>query len=250
MNNLEGMLKYCQDQKTEKNSSQASLFGLMSNVKSGFEFNQCEPWGLLEKLNYEFTALSFFLSSHPLEIYSNLDKLGSTDSVLIPSFTDGTSLKLVGVVLSKIERTSKNSGQKYAFLQMSDTSGIFEVAVFSEVFQKSRDILTPGTALFIQATIRYDGETYRLIASQVTPLEESLKHVMRHSRIHINENVQKDLLFRILKNLDTGHVPLSLNVTFKDLSNVRIDLPIRASITPEVRSKLLAIPGVLKIENF
>ncbi|MFX5578809.1 OB-fold nucleic acid binding domain-containing protein, partial [Acinetobacter baumannii] len=83
---------------------------------------------------------------HPLDAYqSALQRLQCLDSALLADATEG-SIRLAGVALAKQERMSKN-GQKFAFVQCSDPTGFFEVAVFSEVFARTRDLLQPGQLL-------------------------------------------------------------------------------------------------------
>ena len=63
--------------------------------------------------------------------------------------TGPSRFKLAGVVVSKQERTSKN-GNKFAFVQLSDGGGAFEITVFSELLAAQRDLLEAGQAVLIE----------------------------------------------------------------------------------------------------
>ena len=55
----------------------------------------------------------------------------------------GNRAKLAGIVIGRQERTSAK-GNRFAFVQLSDTSGMFEALVFSETLSTSRELLEPG----------------------------------------------------------------------------------------------------------
>ena len=51
-----------------------------------------------------------------------------------------------------------------AWVTLSDATGSYEVTLFSEVLNRSRDLLTEGTAVLVTAEARLDGEMLRLTA--------------------------------------------------------------------------------------
>ena len=69
------------------------------------------------------------------------------------------------------EGTHLQAGQQVRFVQLSDPSGVYEITVFSELLAKYRDILEAGNALFIKATAQIDGQTVRLTAQGIQPLD-------------------------------------------------------------------------------
>src|SRR5262249_35030906 len=153
------MLQQANAAAQERASQQYSLFGFgQQEMQAAFTLPPVEGWGPVEKLRHEFEALGFFMSAHPLQIYGrSLERMGVRSSTSLASQKDGAIVKVAGVLLVKQERTSK-VGQKFAFIQVSDLDGIFEVAVFSEVFSRTRDLLIPGHPLLMTVIARFDEE--------------------------------------------------------------------------------------------
>ena len=76
------------------------------------------------------------------------------------------------IVISKQERTSQKTGNRFAFVQCSDASGMYEVMLFSEVLAQYRDLLEPGTNVVCSLTARAESEQPRLGAQKVEKLDD------------------------------------------------------------------------------
>ena len=62
--------------------------------------------------------------------------------------------KMAGVVAARQERKSAR-GNRFAFVQLSDPTGGYEVTLFSEVLEASRDHLEPGAQVVIRPRRRW-----------------------------------------------------------------------------------------------
>jgi len=250
--NVDVMLRHGAERKNALSSGQRSLFGGgASNAVAAPTFETPNPWGPLERLQHEFSALSFYLSSHPLEIYKNLEKLHATPSHTLEHVEDGQNIRLMGVIITKTERTSK-TGNRYAFAQISDQTGVFEVALFSKAFEQARDLLIPGKALLIQATIKHEGESYRILANNLTPLEEAIqsnKGTRHRLRITVDAGKSVKKVNDLISTITPGSTELILCLNIPQKPSPRITLPQGYAITPEVRSRLLSLSNVLLIED-
>ena len=80
----------------------------------------------MERLQNEFAAIGFYLSSHPLAAYErSLQRLGVTRAADLPALLARGApgrIKLAGTVIDRQERTSAK-GNRFAFVQCSDQSG-------------------------------------------------------------------------------------------------------------------------------
>ncbi|MGB0720415.1 MAG: DNA polymerase III subunit alpha, partial [Bdellovibrionales bacterium] len=150
------ILRYAHQLAEERESGQESLFGGGGDTASkglGMpDLPDIRPWDQLEQLAREFKAVGFYLSAHPLDSrekqFENL-KIASVASVEAALQNVAASrFQMAGVLLKKQEKMSQK-GSKYAFLQLSDPTGIFEVTLFSEMLATSRAFLEPGTALLV-----------------------------------------------------------------------------------------------------
>ncbi|MEK9661599.1 MAG: DNA polymerase III subunit alpha, partial [Alphaproteobacteria bacterium] len=125
-----------------------------------------KDWPQAEKLQRELDSIGFYLSAHPLDEYqSMLGRLGivrSADLAATVRATGGAALiKLAGAVLGVQVRTSQR-GSRYAFVQLSDPSGAFEITVFSEVLATARDVLEGDEPVLVTAAARLEDEQIRL----------------------------------------------------------------------------------------
>ncbi|HEU0118465.1 MAG TPA: DNA polymerase III subunit alpha, partial [Alphaproteobacteria bacterium] len=149
---IETLLKHSHSKNDERASGQHNMFG-NSGAASRPPLPTAKAWDDLTRLQHEFQALGFYLSSHPLENYSAvLERMGVTASGTVAAkhrALGPSRFKLAGILLGKQERTSKQ-GNKFAFIQLSDSSGAFEVTIFSELLASRRDILEVGQALLIE----------------------------------------------------------------------------------------------------
>lgn len=247
--NAEEILKTAQLCQQEKTSKQASLFGAAENTTYPVNIRKCLDFDPLEKLQKEFDALGFFMSAHPLDVYGDsLARLGIVKSVDLPNQSSGNTVKLAGVIIVKQERTSK-TGQKFAFIQLSDAAGVYEIAVFSEVFTRTRDFLNPGTAIHVTGIIRFDGDDFRITSQAIEPLEKMTQGTSLAITIHVDNRIKIPALAASLKKIPEG--PTKLLVKFIQDSQISVKLAgfPGVSMTAEARSKLLGLEGVRKIEG-
>lgn len=232
----------------ERQSQQASLFGFSAKENiTALSLPKALPWGALEQLQKEFDALGFFLSAHPLDIYGDsLARLGISSSQGLAENADGSTLKVAGVLLVKQERTSK-TGQKFAFIQVSDSYGVFEVAVFSEVFTRLRDQLIPGVALLITATIRFDGEGFRLTAQSAELLDQAVQSRTQELKFILSEQISIPDIVDLLQSARGGSTKISLEIQLAHSPHVIMTLPGHFHISADLRSRLHHIPGIISI---
>src|SRR5208283_4918646 len=114
------------------------------------------------------------LSAHPMDAYGkSLKRLGVLKAnELVRHLAAGgkSRVKLAGTLNAKQERISSR-GSRYAFLSLSDASGLFEVMLFAELLATARDLLEPNTPLLVTVEARLDDEQLRLTAQQIESLD-------------------------------------------------------------------------------
>ena len=165
--------------KEQHRSGQHSLFGADTSVAPKATLADTAGWAATERLTKEFEAIGFYLSAHPLDAYQNvLRRMGAVQSGgLALQVANGLSrVKLGGIVSGKQERTSAR-GNRFAFVQLSDTTGAFEVVVFSELLATARELLEAGTPVLVTAEARLDGEQLRLTAQAIESLEKAARNI-------------------------------------------------------------------------
>jgi DNA polymerase-3 subunit alpha len=115
------------------------LFGEAGDDLPEPRLSLVEDWLPAERLTEEFKAIGFYLSGHPLDDYMGALKrqdVKTLDEVTALAEQKGAVLvKMAGVVAGRQERKSAR-GNRFAFAQLSDTTGGYEVTLFSETLEK------------------------------------------------------------------------------------------------------------------
>ena len=212
-----------------------------------------EEWPVLKKLRNEFEAIGFYLTAHPLDSYGEaLIKNGviSSSTLVYELNKKGgmARMDVAGIVSSSRIRVNQR-GNKYAFVQMSDQGGIFEVTVFSEVLSSAGDSLIPGQALLIRCDCKLENDFVRLVASKISSLDCSLKNSIKGFKIYINDQNTVTNLAKILERQEAGSGEIKLVV---QNTNQEFDLllPEHYELNASLRSAVKSLPGVIEVQDF
>ncbi len=238
---------------SDRDSRQETLFGGSSAPR--WRLPAVDPWNMFDKLQHEFEAIGFYLSQHPLDAYGkSLERIGVTRAADLPAkFALGgsTRVKLAGIVVSKRERTSAR-GNRFAFVQMSDASGLFEIAVFSEVLAVARELLDGGQPILVTADARTEGDTVRLGAVQVEALDKVAASAAAGMRVFLGDTSAIDSLRRLIEKEASGRggrgrINLVLGVDAK--REVEVALHGYYRVTPQVRAAVKSLVGVVEVQD-
>ena len=235
----------------ERNSDQESLFDNSKEFAAGVpELPASIEWDSLDRLNYEFEAMGFYLSAHPLDTYGEtLERLDVVDSRSIISniHSKGGSgrINLAGVISSSKVRTNQK-GNKYAFIQLSDQKGVFEITAFSEVLSVSQDLLKAGTAVLIRCDARLEEGGVRLLASRIQSLDAAVEREAKGISIYLNDMEIIAPLAKILSEHGAGGGKVKIIAQTKN-HEIDVVLPDSYLINAKVRSAVRSLPGIIDI---
>ena len=209
-----------------------------------------EDWDLNERLAAEQEAVGFYLSAHPLDSYAEaLEGLSVTPSAQVAQqvATGITRFRLAGVVLSVRERGP--GSQRYAFIQLSDPSGSFEVAAFRETYGDGRGVLEPGRAVLITAQARKEGDDVRLSAQGFDDLDARLSRNLSGLAVHVQDTEALEPLGAILAKRQEGGGIIALFVETGDAGTVEIELPTAYALSPSLSGEIGALSGVSDVRE-
>jgi DNA polymerase-3 subunit alpha len=248
---IETMLRLAQATAEERASNQMNIFGGPAAGKSADPpLPQVADMKLHERLQAEFESVGFYLTAHPLDAYSvGLKRLGVVRSVdLARSLSAGASsrVKLAGTVLSSKERTSAK-GNKFAFVQLSDAGGTFEVMVFSELLAKSRELFASNKPLMVTADARVEAENVKLLASDVRALDEVVASTSAGLRVALADPAALPGLKAAIGKAARGRGAIRIQIHTAPGEEVDIRLKEGYAITPEMRRALGDVPGILEV---
>ncbi|MFY9241154.1 MAG: DNA polymerase III subunit alpha [Roseovarius sp.] len=170
---VEALTNYSAAIHDQKGSAQVSLFGEAGDDLPEPRLSGAEDWLPAERLTEEFKAVGFYLSGHPLDDYMAILKrkdIKTLDEVMVQAARAPAVVKMAGVVAGRQERKSAR-GNRFAFVQLSDTTGGYEVTMFSETLEKSRPHLETGAQLVITVEATVEAEQLKLLARAVAPID-------------------------------------------------------------------------------
>jgi DNA polymerase-3 subunit alpha len=235
---------------SERSSQQVNLFG-----DRGAEHGALPPaadWQAVERLQHEFDAIGFYLSSHPLDAYGrSLARLGIVRYAELPmrlAAGGSTRFKLAGVPISRKERNSAR-GSRFAFVQMSDTSGVFEVMVFAEVLAQCRELLDDGAPLLVTVDVRAEEETLRLSAQRFEPLDKVVAQAAAGLKVVLGEGGALVPLKHLMMRESGGRGRVTVVVPVSAAREVEIALPGGFKIGPDILRAVRGLPGVVEVQD-
>jgi DNA polymerase III subunit alpha len=249
---IELLLRHASVAAEERASSQVNLFGAGGEATGQrFALPQSQDWSALDRLQQEFAALGFYLSSHPLDAYGK--SLARVGVVRYADLKDrlaaggSTRFRLAGIVIGRKERSS-SEGRRFAFVQMSDATGTFEVTLFSEVLTQARELLDSGKPLLVTVDIRADDDALRLTAQRVEPLEGIVAQAAAGLKVVLGETGALPAFKSLLQGEAGGRGHVNVVVSLPT-SEVEIALPGGFRIGPQVLSAVQRLPGVLSVQE-
>ncbi|MBX6367519.1 MAG: DNA polymerase III subunit alpha [Rhodospirillales bacterium] len=249
----EMLLRHASAAAEERASQQVSLFGAADSASvRNPPLPVVDDWPPIERLQHEFEAIGFYLSAHPLDSYGkSLDRIGVVRVADLPArLASGGSTrhKLAGIVIGRKERTSAK-GSRFAFVQMSDASGLFEVMVFSEVLAEARPLLDSGQPLLVTVDVRSEEDNLRLGAQKIEPLDAAVAHAAAGLRIFVGKESALSGLKGILAREGAGRGRVSIVIPVDPTKEVELALPGGFRIGPGIRAAVKALPGVLDVHD-
>jgi DNA polymerase III subunit alpha len=236
----------------ERDSRQESLFAA---IDPAYAPRQALPaladWPPVEKLQQEFAAIGFYLSNHPLDAYRrSLERAGILRIADLPAAlaANGTSrFRLAGIVIGRKERTSAR-GNRFAFVQMSDPSGVFEVTLFSEVVSQSRALLDSGEPLVVSVDVSSEEDNLRLVAQKIEALDAVVAQSAAGLRVFLGEAGALPNLKDVITREVGGRGRVSVVLDLPD-REVEIAIPGGFRVDPKLRAMVKSLPGIVDVHD-
>ena len=236
-------------------SSQSSLFG------GGEDLPPPRPalasvWMPAEKLAEERAAIGFYLSGHPLDDYlPALRRKGAMTLAEVQAASLGGPLvaQIAGTVAARAEKKSAK-GTRYAFVTLSDPTGLYEVTVFSDLLDAARQHLEPGENVLLTVNVEPSGEQVKMLARVAQPLEEAVADAGSGKlAVEIADAGTAVAVLDRLRVVSTeisassrGRGPLLMRVR-EGTAVYDIEVGQNVPVTPKMRQALRAVEGVIDV---
>ena len=244
------IMRTAQARQAERESGQIGLFNSAEPEK--IRLAQGADWPETERLAFEAEAIGFHISAHPLDMYAQtLKRLGvvASGSIQSRASAGGARLKLAGIVAAKKERTTR-TGSRMMWLTLSDIQGSFEVTLFSEVLNRTRELLEEGVALLVTAEAKLDGESLRLTASDVVLLDDAARDAGAGLKIWLDQEQAITGLKQLFEQEGRGKGQIILCPrTDAQVSRLEMHLPGGFNVSARLSQAVKQVPGVELVED-
>jgi DNA polymerase-3 subunit alpha len=244
----ETVLRFGANEAAERDSSQISMFG--GGNAPALKLENAPDWSPHERLSQEFEAIGFYLSAHPLDAYAKsmrrLNVLKMTEIQRHLQSGGKGRVRLAGSLLSKQERTSAK-GNRFAFLQLSDASGMFEVTCFSEVLASARELLEQGGPLLLEVDAQLQDEQLRLTCQRISSLDQEAAKAAAGLRIVIVDDSPIKPLAQLIEAEAKGRNRITVVTR---IGNREVEVGLRPiTVTSRFIGALRTLPGIAEVEE-
>jgi DNA polymerase-3 subunit alpha len=212
-----------------------------------------EPWNPVERLDEELAAVGFYLSGHPLDDMVEALRRRRTDlltEAVAKAAAGAEALRMAGVVRRKQEKPGR-TGEKFAFVTLSDPTGEYEVLFPPEALRRCRDLLEPGKAVAITVRAKATDGEVRFFGDGAEPVEKAVENVVAGLRVHLAPRSAEIIALKKrlegVTNPRGGEIVVVANLD--GAREVEVKLPGRFTLDGAVRGAIKTAPGVVFVED-
>jgi DNA polymerase-3 subunit alpha len=247
------LIAYGQSVAAERDSAQVSLFGADQAEAARPRIPRRETWNGIDQLDEELAAVGFYLTGHPLEdvmkplarkhVTSYIDALNKAASGV-------DAFRMAGVVRRKQERAGR-SGDKFAFVTLSDPTGEYEVLFPPEVLRKRRDLLEVGSQVVLRVRAKAGDGEVRFFGDDAEPLDRAIEGAAASLRIHLQPRSAEiaSLKRRLEQSQANGGGEVTLIAPLDGGREIEMKLPGKFALDAALRGALKTAPGVAFLED-
>jgi len=128
--------------------------------------------------DYQSTGLT--LERHPLQLLRHrLDRYRYVQAERLPDLTDGTSISIAGLVITK-QRPGTASG--VTFVTLEDETGYINLVVWKQIAERDRPALLNARLMGVQGELQIEGQVIHVIARRLVDHTDMLGNLVVTSR--------------------------------------------------------------------
>ena len=184
-----------------KTQNQIELFSENLDDDNEKIYTEQSEWNFQDKMLKEFETIGFYISDHPLNQYQDIFK-----DYNLTKYSDflndmKQNESMVASTILKIQEKKTQKGSSYAIIKFSDLGGVFELFVFSDVFELNRQNIKEGKSVIITLSKNFNesDQRTRINVKKIIPLDDILNKPINNLKIKINNLKDLDVLSKILE---------------------------------------------------
>jgi DNA polymerase-3 subunit alpha len=155
MVSLNKALAVADQQTRDRDAGQVDIFGNAVTPAEIHVYEITAEWSEEQRLEGEKETLGLYLTGHPIARYAEeLKRITDATIAELKPTTDSTIVVAGLVVASRTMQTRR--GDRMAFVTLDDRTGRLELAVFSDLYAQSRELLAKDTLLVVEGQVSMD----------------------------------------------------------------------------------------------
>ncbi len=201
---------------------QIGFFDIMnSDTNTEYVMKRMNDFPSHTRLMMEKETTGLYISSHPMEQYSELTKKLKCDSVADvlnadndynSKYEDSVSVKIMGIISGVTKKQTKN-GDTMAFVTVEDVNGSIEIIVFPKLYAKYSNLFYNGEILLIGGRLSIkEEENPKIILDFADSAENVKSNQGKKKGLFIRVENETSLIFaqcnEIVAEAKNGDVPL------------------------------------------
>ncbi|HID49405.1 MAG TPA: DNA polymerase III subunit alpha, partial [Chromatiales bacterium] len=181
MASLPAALKLAEQQSRNREAGMEDMFGMSAQVESSPARYVSQPdWSEDQRLACEKQTLGLYLTGHPIERY--LAELGHFTTARIVDLKpiNEQTVVVAGLIIA-MRTMNTRRGDRMAFITIDDRSARIELAVFSDTYQRYRDLLAKDSLIVVEGEVSVDEYTggYKMSARAIYDIGQAREHFAR-----------------------------------------------------------------------
>jgi DNA polymerase-3 subunit alpha len=197
-------------------AGQVDLFGAATAPSGKNTYENVAEWSEEQRLEGEKETLGLYLTGHPIARYADeLKRITDATIAELKPTTAGTIVVAGLVVAMRTMQTRR--GDRMAFVTLDDRTGRLELAVFSELYSSSRELLAKDTLLVVEGQVSVDEYTggFKMSAEKLYNMDKARATFSKRLVIDVNADLAGngfvDELKKILSPSVQGPCPVYLH---------------------------------------
>ncbi len=190
----------------------------------------CEPWPLVQQLDYEKEVTGMYISGHPLDNYkfelkhyniTSLADYAEFKNTVNSNPNPAKQFRVAGLVIDAAHRLTK-TGKNFGILTIEDFTGKAEFMLWSEDYVKYQNYLEKGMIVMVEGGFkqRYNGNEYQFNLNRIHLLETVKTSLTKQVIIDVQPQfINAGFINFIDQNIKANPGKTSIKFNVKDVRN-------------------------------
>ena len=243
-NSIPNLIQKSKNIYDHKSLNQIDLFGDQEKDEEYFT-ETIDDWNTDTKLTKEFETLGFYISDHPLNQYKSVFKYYNITSY--KNFEDNNDIisSNIACTVLKVQEKKTQKGSSYSIVKFSDLLNVFELFIFSEIFESNRKHLVEGNSLMLTLIKNYSDDTRtqkRINVKKMISLKELTNQQIKNITFKFTniKDIQK------LKNLSPKEAETDVKILLEEGDKIlKFQLKHKRKINNQVLNSMNLMENVL-----